>query len=208
MIKVTIFAKGWIQGVGYRAFVKRTASQLGLKGLVRNLPDGQVEIFCEGPEDKINEFMKKIDVKAKPEDLLSINVAKISCYRESQEGYKPAWRSYIGFEIDHELEGLSPLNERTLEDSEFAKLYFIGFRNELAEFRGNTNTHLTEMSDNFTGFKNELAGFRENTDTNFAEMAEKYGDISKELKEFRKTVKDFLDVFLSEYQKRKTKTKP
>jgi hypothetical protein len=35
-------------------------------------------------------------------------------------------------------------------------------------------------------------------------MAEKYGDISVELKEFRKTVKGFLDAFLSEYQKRTT----
>jgi hypothetical protein len=29
-------------------------------------------------------------------------------------------------------------------------------------------------------------------------MDAKYGDISKELKEFRKTVKEFLDAFLSE----------
>jgi hypothetical protein len=35
-------------------------------------------------------------------------------------------------------------------------------------------------------------------------MAEKYGDILEELKEFRKTVKGFLDAFLSEYQKRTT----
>lgn len=32
-------------------------------------------------------------------------------------------------------------------------------------------------------------------------MAEKYGDTSKELKEFRKTVKEFLEAFLSEYKK-------
>ncbi|MEM3700653.1 MAG: hypothetical protein QXL57_07300 [Candidatus Bathyarchaeia archaeon] len=33
-------------------------------------------------------------------------------------------------------------------------------------------------------------------------MAEKYGDISKELKEFRKMVKEFLEAFLTEYQKK------
>ena len=69
--------------------------------------------------------------------------------------------------------------EAILEDHEFIKLYFIGFRDE-------------------------LEGFRRDMDRNFKEMAEKYGDISKELKEFRKTVKGFLDAFLSEYQKRTT----
>ncbi|MGB9756651.1 MAG: hypothetical protein ACPLVJ_02585 [Candidatus Bathyarchaeales archaeon] len=47
-----------------------------------------------------------------------------------------------------------------------------------------------------------LKRFRENTNRNFKDMAEKYGDISKELKEFRKTVKEFLEAFLTEYQKR------
>ena len=45
---------------------------------------------------------------------------------------------------------------------------------------------------------------RQDTNRNFKDMAEKYGDISKELKEFRKTVKGFLEAFLSEYQKRTT----
>jgi hydrogenase maturation factor HypF (carbamoyltransferase family) len=35
--KGTVIIDGRIQNVGYRAFVKRTASMLGLKGLVRNL---------------------------------------------------------------------------------------------------------------------------------------------------------------------------
>ncbi len=46
-----------------------------------------------------------------------------------------------------------------------------------------------------------LKRFRENTNRNFKDVAEKYGDISKELKEFRKTVKEFLDAFLTEYKK-------
>lgn len=49
-----------------------------------------------------------------------------------------------------------------------------------------------------------MKDFRQDTDRNFGEMGEKYGDISEELKEFRKTVKEFLEAFLSEYQKRTT----
>ena len=182
MAKARIIIEGVVQGVGYRALVKQAAKHLGLKGLARNFEDMKVEVFCEGPENRINEFLKKIDVKAKPEDFLSINVTRINCFMEGRENYKPAWKTYMGFEIDYGGEELKLSNEIALEDHEFAKLYFIGF-------------------------KNELAGFRENTNTNFAEMAEKYGDISTELKEFRKTVKNFLDCFLSEFQKRGTGTK-
>jgi acylphosphatase len=174
--KARIIVDGVVQGVGYRALVKQVARQLGLKGLVRNLEDTMVEIFCEGPEEKINAFLKKIDIKAKPEDFLSINVTKIECFMEEHENYRQVWKPYKGFEIDYGIKELSLFDEATLEEHEFAKLYFIGFRNELVEFRENTNQ-------------------------NFAEMAKKYGDISTELKEFRKTVKTFLDAFMSKFQK-------
>jgi len=179
LAKARIVVDGVVQGVGYRALVKQVARQLGLSGLVRNLEDTKVEIFCEGPEDKIKEFMKKIDRKTKPEEFLSINVAEIKCFWQGQENYQPAWKEYKGFEIDYGVEELSPFEEATLDDHEFGKLYF-------------------------TGFRDELKGFREDTGKSFNEMAEKYGDISKELKEFRETVRKFLDAFLSELQKRKS----
>ncbi|WP_348268203.1 acylphosphatase [Edaphobacter paludis] len=44
--------KGRVQGVGFRWFVQREASELGLKGWVRNTEEGHVEIVAAGvPED-------------------------------------------------------------------------------------------------------------------------------------------------------------
>lgn len=128
LIKARIVVDGVVQGVGYIALVKQAARQLGLKGLVRNLEDTKVEIFCEGSRDKILEFLKKIDRKAKPEDFLSINVSEIKCFFEGEGHYKPAWKEYKGFEIDYGIEELSALDDATLEDHEFGKLYFVGFR--------------------------------------------------------------------------------
>ena len=34
------------------------ANELGLKGWVKNLPDGNVEITAEGSEDTINDFIR------------------------------------------------------------------------------------------------------------------------------------------------------
>lgn len=178
LTKMRIIAEGILQGVGYRAIVKQAARFLGIQGLIRNLEDGRVEIFCEGPKDRIEKFLKLINVKGKPDDIRRINVTEIEYSKEGEKGYSQAWKPYKGFEIDYGIEKLSPFEESTLEDHEFGKLYFSSFRNE-------------------------LKGFREETNVNFAQMAEKYGDISTELKEFRKGIEKFLTSFLKEYTKKK-----
>lgn len=43
-----LLVSGVVQMVGYRAWTVRAARALGLRGFVRNLDDGRVEIFAEG----------------------------------------------------------------------------------------------------------------------------------------------------------------
>lgn len=58
MKRVHIFVKGIVQGVFFRHFTLQQAKQLGIKGWVRNLPDGRVEMVCEGSEDSIEKMIK------------------------------------------------------------------------------------------------------------------------------------------------------
>jgi acylphosphatase len=43
------YVSGIVQGVGYRYFVQRVASRLGLVGYAKNLRDGRVEVYAVGP---------------------------------------------------------------------------------------------------------------------------------------------------------------
>ncbi|MBX7219324.1 MAG: acylphosphatase [Blastocatellia bacterium] len=47
---------GQVQGVGYRYFALRAAAQHQIKGWVRNLPDGSVEVWAEGNTRAMESF--------------------------------------------------------------------------------------------------------------------------------------------------------
>ena len=55
---------GRVQGVGFRFFVIRRASQRRLTGWVRNLAGGDVEIVAEGSADALSELLA--DLRAGP----------------------------------------------------------------------------------------------------------------------------------------------
>ncbi|MCD6386403.1 acylphosphatase [Candidatus Sumerlaeota bacterium] len=52
--------RGRVQGVGYRYFVFDVAQEAGLKGFVRNLPNGDVEVEADGPEEKLQYLIKAL----------------------------------------------------------------------------------------------------------------------------------------------------
>ncbi len=51
---------GRVQGVAFRAYTRRTAQTLGLRGWVRNLPDGTVEIQVAGSAEAVDDFRRQV----------------------------------------------------------------------------------------------------------------------------------------------------
>jgi acylphosphatase len=52
---------GRVQGVGYRYFAMRTAQQLGIRGTVKNLRDGRVEVAAEAEPETLAKFRAELE---------------------------------------------------------------------------------------------------------------------------------------------------
>ena len=53
--------KGRVQGVFFRAFVRERARSLGIRGFVRNLPDGRtVEVWAEGEGEALQKLIESL----------------------------------------------------------------------------------------------------------------------------------------------------
>lgn len=64
MIARRFLISGLVQGVGFRYFVQRSSARHQVRGYVRNLDDGRVEVWAEGSEKAVNEF--RLDLAAGP----------------------------------------------------------------------------------------------------------------------------------------------
>ncbi|MFN2387423.1 MAG: acylphosphatase [Thermoanaerobaculia bacterium] len=60
MIARRVVVSGRVQGVGFRFFASRAARELGVKGWVRNLPDGSVESVVEGAEEAVAGYLERL----------------------------------------------------------------------------------------------------------------------------------------------------
>lgn len=49
-----------MQGVGFRYTVRNLALQFNVRGYVRNLSDGRVELVMEGPEGEMSGLLEEI----------------------------------------------------------------------------------------------------------------------------------------------------
>jgi acylphosphatase len=85
---VHIVVSGLVQGVGFRYFVYDQAKRLGLKGFVRNLFNGNVEIEAEGNRSIVEELIDAVKVGPR--------VAHVSDVKISWKQYE---NKYSFFEI-------------------------------------------------------------------------------------------------------------
>lgn len=61
MKQAHVVVSGFVQGVGFRQFVRKNAEKLGIKGWVQNVPDGKVEGLFQSSAGSDQEEKAKIE---------------------------------------------------------------------------------------------------------------------------------------------------
>lgn len=69
---------GRVQGVGFRMFVAREATALGLAGWTRNLPDGRVEVVASGREDTLQQLERTLARGPRMAEVTGLEISDIS----------------------------------------------------------------------------------------------------------------------------------
>ncbi len=71
---VRVYIEGTVQGIFFRAFVKENAERHNVKGFVRNLEDGRIELFLEGNTDDVNKMIELCKIGPKHSDIKNVEV--------------------------------------------------------------------------------------------------------------------------------------
>jgi acylphosphatase len=80
--------RGRVQGVGFRYYAQRAADKLGLRGYVRNLDDGRVEVYATGPLDKLSDLSAALRSGPRFSDVRGVDEQEAAIER------------YSGFQIE------------------------------------------------------------------------------------------------------------
>ncbi|MBO0780865.1 MAG: acylphosphatase [Ktedonobacteraceae bacterium] len=67
--------RGYVQGVGYRYFVIRKASELRLRGYARNMRDGSVEVVAQGEHAALEQLIALLNRGPAEAEVQDVQVA-------------------------------------------------------------------------------------------------------------------------------------
>ena len=81
-VRVKLALRGAVQGVGFRPFVHRLATELSLTGWVRNSPQG-VFLEAESPRPALEQFLRRIESEKPPRSFI--------------QSMETAWLDAVGF---------------------------------------------------------------------------------------------------------------
>ncbi len=81
-----LILRGRVQGVGFRWWVREAALQVGVRGTVRNLSDGAVEVLVAGSADLVTDFLDR--VRQGPPNARVESALEIPCREPLPQGFR------------------------------------------------------------------------------------------------------------------------
>ena len=148
-LRARLIITGFVQDVGYRNIVKRIATKMDIKGIVRNISDGNVEIHCKCHDSKhLTQFMDKIRIREDEENLLTPyvkNIEKIT-HPDDVDKYNPP-ASYETFSIDYG--DISPSDKEIITKLDTGSLIMLKTASNVNDVHGGINDMHRDMKGSF-----------------------------------------------------------
>jgi len=87
------YVQGRVQGVSFRGYTLRKAAQLGLKGWVRNLYDGRVEVLAEGEKSNVEAMIDWLKIGPSLARVENVDV-RWEDYKGEFQDFRIAWTDF------------------------------------------------------------------------------------------------------------------
>jgi len=180
-MRYRLLVLGDVQQVGFREHVKKCAQQLQVKGSVKNLDDGSVEIYCEIQENALDKFKKLI---SKPP---MGTVKEIKVYTEGSSEYGMPETDFSKFKVirdeDEVAETLSVMARAGQQMLEIQKLML------------QQHEKMLEKQDKMIELQKQtiekIDAMHQDMNERFDRMEVKYGAISEAIKVFLEEFRTF-----------------
>ncbi len=171
-VRAVVKAYGDVQRVGYRFVVQDLARKLGIKGYVKNLPDGSVEVVAEASKETVDKFVNALKFREPPIDVERLDVV-----------YGAATGEYEHFNLvpgdlpEEIVEGFGTGLKYINLSREETKQGFRGVEQGITAMHGDMNKHFDEMAKRYDSISSELLRTRE-------ELTRAVDNMSKLIDEF------------------------
>jgi len=85
LLRIHVYVTGRVQGVWFRESTRQKATELGVGGWVRNLPDGRVEAMFEGTPEAVRAAVAFVHEGPRHADVEHVDVV----HEERASGLEP-----------------------------------------------------------------------------------------------------------------------
>jgi len=85
MVQYEIKVSGRVQGVGFRHYTKKLATDFGLKGCVKNMADGSVHMVVQGEKPEVDTFVDYLRIGPSLSRVNNIIVSPIEMVEKFQD---------------------------------------------------------------------------------------------------------------------------
>ena len=187
LTRARLIVKGKVQKAGYRDMVDEVAYGHHLRGFVRNLPDGTVEIICEGEREDIEKFKVAITI-----DTYHIQVTGIDI------NYLAPTGEFAYFDVIHDEDPTKATAERAdaaarymreLDQHMGEKLFQVS--SEIAHGRDATVSAVVSMD-------NHMAGCFGGLDEKYGKFGDRLDELTKDIKELKEIFARLVDYYIKE----------